>query len=325
MTKKEIPVSIIMITFEIDKIEPALKCIIKQDYSNKEIIIINDNPKLKIPSSILKLIKIHKIKLVNNPKNLGITKSLNKGIKATKTNIILNICGDYLIEDKEFINHTVRKLYSDKKIGVVNCIFIFPIEEWKNYNFLNKLFMFRHLLKPVYESHGSYKKEVFDKLGLFDSKNFTCGGEDGDFCAKMKKAGYKTGYIEDSLVHMHYNKDDSLLKILKKEYVYGKAHGARKRKDGVLLRIGLFDFEIRLLFIIGFIIGLFINPIISLFCFLPFFFAALIQSIKAYPQAKWLPGLILYPFVGIIILLIQTAGAIKEYISVKSDEQNKNI
>ena len=316
MTKKEIPVSIIIPTFEIDKTEPTLRHLLKQEYSNKEIIIINDNPKLKIPPSLLKIIKTHKIRLINNPKNIGIAGSLNKGIKAARTNTISIFCRDYFPENNQLIKHIVEKLYSDKKIGCVGFLVVLPMRIWQNFNFSTKLLTFRRRIKQKPPGDlANFKKEVFNKVGLFDSKNFKYGGEDGDMKSRIKKAGYRAEGIKDTVIHLHYEKNSNFLKVLKKEYIYGKAHGARKRKEGIFIRIGLFDFEIRLLFIMGFIIGLFINPIISLFCFLPFFFASLIQSIKAYSQKKWIPGLILYPFAGILIFLVQTAGAIKEYMT----------
>lgn len=314
MKKKEIPVSIVMLTFEINKTEAAIRNALEQDYPNKEIIVINDNPKLKIPEPILKLVKQKKIKLVNNVKNLGMAGSLNAGIKASKTNTILFTCHDYFFETDQWTRNIVKKLYSDKKLGTIGSVVRWPIEEWKNYPFLNKLFTFRHMLKPSRNLHSCYKREVFDKLGLFDSKNFKRGGEDGDYYSKVINAGYKTDCIDDVIVHKHYNKDDSLFKILKKEYEYGRSHGARKRKGGLFSNMGFFDFEIRILLILGFIIGLFIHPLVSFFYFLPFFFVALLKCIKSYAQTKWVLGLIIGPFAVIIILLVQTIGALKEYL-----------
>ena len=316
MMKKETPVSIIMPTFEIDETEPALRHLLKQKYSNKEIIVVNDNPKLKVPSKLLEFIKTNKIRLINNQENLGIAESLNVGIRAARTNILITICSDNFPRDKKWIRHIVKKFNSDEKIMAVGSSITWPIKEWHSYDFLTKLFTFNKILRTRSTSTESFRKELFDNIGLFDSKNFKSGGEDGDLHAKMRKAGYKTAQIKDKVIHAHYNQKGNILNILKKEYDYGKSHGARKRKEGILLRIGLFDFELRLLFIIGFIIGLFTYPIISLFCFLPFFFAALIKSIKAYPQTKWLPGLILSPFSTILVFLIQTVGATKEYLNL---------
>jgi len=315
---KEIPVSIIMPTFEIDETEPALRHLLKQKYSNKEIIVINDNPRLKIPPTLLELIKTNEIRLINNPENLGIAESLNVGIRAAKTNTILTICNDYFPESENLIKHIVEKLYSDEEIVVVGALLKWDIKSWHDYNFLTKLFTFNKMIEEDPIDTGNYKKDLLLKVGLFDSKNFKSGGEDIDLVSRIKKSGYKIVYSEEGIIHSHYNNKNSVLNILKKEYAYGKSHGICKRKDGILKRIGVFDFELRLLFIIGFIIGLFINPLISLFCFLPFFFAALIKCIRAYPQTKWLPGLILSPFAVILVFLIQTVGATKEYFKIKS-------
>lgn len=313
-----------MPTFDINKSEPALKNILKQDYHNFEIIVINDNPKSKPSLSMNRFIKSNKIRLINNSVNMGIARSLNVGIKAAKTNTISILCRDFFPENKQWLRHIVEKLYSNKKIGFVGSAIDNEKRVWQNYSFLIKLFAFKYMYKRGYGG-GNYKKEVFNKVGLFDTDTFVFAGEDGDMHIRVKEVGYKIEYIEDCIIHKHFEKDDTLSKILRKEYHYGLGHGARKKKYGILKRLSLFDFDIRILLIIGFILGLFIHPLISLLCFLPFFLAALVQSINSYIQTKWIPGLLLYPLVGIFIFLIQTFGATKEYLRVKKDKQNKNI
>lgn len=308
-----------MPTFEIDKSEEALRYIFKQDYPIKEIIVVNDNPKSKPSKSMLNFMKLNKIKLINNPKNLGIARSLNEGITASKADVIIVLCRDHFPEGNNWIRHIIEKLSSDKKIGAVVCPFVWPTNAWGKYSFLTKLFTFRHIAVPKYGG-VYYKKEVFDKIGLFNSQKYAFAGEDCDMLNRLKNAGYTFEHIEDRVMHVHYDKNSNFLGSLKKEYRYGGAHGTLKREYGLLKRIGLFDFEIRLLFIAGFFIGLFTNLWLSLFCVLPFFLAALTQAISAFGKTKWLPGLLLYPFVGIGILLIQTAGAIEGFVKGKQDK-----
>ncbi len=67
MREKEVSVSIIIPAFEIDKSEPILRDLLKQDYANKEIIIINDNPKSQPSKSTLKffVLYIYFIKIIS--------------------------------------------------------------------------------------------------------------------------------------------------------------------------------------------------------------------------------------------------------------------
>ncbi len=319
MTKKEVSVSIVMPTFEIHKSEEALRDIFKQNYPLNEVIVINDNPHSKPSASILKFIKEKKIKLINNPRNMGIAKSVNAGILASKSDVIVIVCRDHFAEDKNWIRHIVEKLSSDKKIGAVLCPYVWPVEAWRNYNFLTKLFTFRFISKPAYGGFN-YKKEVFNKIGLLDTKRYIFAGEDCDISIRMNNAGYHAEHIEDRVIHVHYDKNSKLSGVFQKEYRYGGAHGAIKRQYGLLTKMGMFSFEIRILFIMGFLIGLFTNRWLSLVCSLPFFFASSVQAIRAFRTTKWLPGLLLYPFAGIFVLLLQTLGAIEGFAKGKQDK-----
>jgi len=319
MLKKEISVAIIMPTFEIDKSEEALRHILKQDYPKMEIIVVNDNPNSKPSTSMLKFMKANKIKLINNPVNKGISESLNLGIKASKTQVISILCRDYFPENKNWLSNVIKKLYSDNKIGCVVSPIVWPVKAWQKYPFLIKLFTFRHISKPQYGG-GNYKKEVFDKVGFFNPKNYAFAGEDCDMHVRIKKQGYRLERVEDKIIHVHYDENSKLSSALKKEQRYGEAHGAIKREYGLLRRIGLFDFEIRILFLLGFLISFFIAPLISLFFLAPFFLASIMQAIYPFIRTKWLPGLLLYPFAGIFISMVQTIGAINGFIKGK---QNK--
>lgn len=66
-------------------LKKTLSSVFKQDYTNYEIIIINDNNTLENISFLKKLNENknkYKIKIIYNKKNLGAGFSRNKGIKA---------------------------------------------------------------------------------------------------------------------------------------------------------------------------------------------------------------------------------------------------
>ncbi|MEI6058825.1 MAG: glycosyltransferase, partial [archaeon] len=136
MVKKELSVSVIMPTFEINKSEDALRDIFKQNYPLNEVIVINDNPNSEIPRSMLKFMKDNKIKLIKNHVNMGAAKSINEGILASKSDVIIVVCRDHFMESNAWIRHIVEKLSSDKKIGLVSCPYVWPTNAWRSYNFL---------------------------------------------------------------------------------------------------------------------------------------------------------------------------------------------
>ena len=74
-------------------LKKALSSVYKQDYTNYEIIVINDNNTLENIKFLKKLNK-NKIKIIYNKKNLGAGLSRNKGIKAASGEYIAFLDSD---------------------------------------------------------------------------------------------------------------------------------------------------------------------------------------------------------------------------------------
>lgn len=309
---KEVLISIILPTCKVNQSKKAIVSLLNQEYSNKEILVINDNPSIRIDLDTLNFFKKNKIKLINNKINLGIAGSMNVGIKHSNSNILILTNDDYFPETNLWLNHVVEKLCSDRKIACVLSNTILVKEDWMRCNFLTKIFNFRYIALFI-PGGGNYKKDVLEKVGLFNSEEFKFAGEDCDMHLRIKKKGFKIAYIKDVVFHKHYDQQSNFLKIIKKEFGYGVGHGALKRKYGISNRIGLFDFEIRVLLIFGFVLNLFFNHLLSILFLIPFFLSTITQSIQAYSRTKWLPGLLIYPFTGMLIIFVQTIGAIKGY------------
>ena len=76
-------ISILMSTYnETPKeLNESINSILHQTYSNFEFLIINDNPNNSELEKTLKSFADSRIKIIHNEKNLGLVKSLNKGLK----------------------------------------------------------------------------------------------------------------------------------------------------------------------------------------------------------------------------------------------------
>lgn len=74
----------------------AIDSILKQSYKDFEFIIINDNPERKENEKLLEdyLRKDNRIVILNNEVNIGLTKSLNKGIKIARGEYIVRMDAD---------------------------------------------------------------------------------------------------------------------------------------------------------------------------------------------------------------------------------------
>ncbi len=84
-----IPISVVMSTHntEISMLQTAVESILSQTFREFEFIIIDDGSTDE-SVNYLNSLQDERIRLIRNPENLGLTKSLNIGLKAAKGNIL---------------------------------------------------------------------------------------------------------------------------------------------------------------------------------------------------------------------------------------------
>lgn len=219
-------------------IKRVIESILNQDYKKGkvEVIVLDDKSK---DDSIKILFKYKSnIKLIINKKNLGEVGSTNEGLKIAKYEIICIILCDYILDSKQWLNKMVDAINSSKDIGMVGTNVILPRNLWNKYKFWDRV-----VLSPVFdkESKGDikkgkpvmYKKEVFDKLGLYD-KSYKMGA-DTDMRLKILKAGYKIITPKTQLLHYHgYYGLTPYQQIFKKSLPLTEASGVIFRRYGFL-------------------------------------------------------------------------------------------
>ncbi|HNV01493.1 MAG TPA: glycosyltransferase family A protein [archaeon] len=96
MKKNRPKISIILPVYNDEKyIKESLDSILNQTFNDFELIIINDNSKDDTMKIIKNYTKIEsKIKIINNKKNIGVYRSINKGLKKAKGNYIARMDSD---------------------------------------------------------------------------------------------------------------------------------------------------------------------------------------------------------------------------------------
>ena len=96
MTVNKILVSVVMSVYNESRyLNLAIKSILKQSFSNFEFIIVDDYSSKTVKKILAKYKKKDKrIKIISNPKNLGLTKSLYKAIRHAKGKYVARIDSD---------------------------------------------------------------------------------------------------------------------------------------------------------------------------------------------------------------------------------------
>jgi len=219
-------------------IEKCIKSILSQEYNNKiEVIIIDDKSK---DNSINIVRKFKLIKLIQNKKNIGLSKSLNKAIKAAKYSLIAIIWCDCVLSNNKWLENINNALRSKKKVMVATSELVLPKEIWDNYKFWDKVVMSyayggKIKDKGKYFRPSLFKKEVFNKVGYYNEKDFRIAGEDTDLKQRIFKKGYKIINSKTKLLHLHgFYKSSIKSQLINKALPLSEAIGVNFRKHGYL-------------------------------------------------------------------------------------------
>ncbi len=203
-------VSIIIVNHNgLSWLKNSLRSAISQDFQTCEVILVDNNSK---DDSVL-FVKNHfpQVKIIVNHENSGFAEGNNIGIRESR--------GDYIFlvnNDTRFDSHVVSTLIKSFKsfpnAGILQPKILILGKEpptldgcgslFTNYTFLYHVGLFKRdspeFNQPtrVFCIKGAammVKREVFDKIGLFD-KSFWCYYEETDFCHRAWVAGYESIY-----------------------------------------------------------------------------------------------------------------------------------
>lgn len=190
------PVSVIVPAYNEEKtIAKTIKSILKSDYPDFEVIVIDDGSSdntLKIARKF----ENEKIKVFHKG-NGGKGTALNFGIKRARGKIIFTMDADTTVAPKSMKN--MVRFFKDKEIMSVSPAII--VDKPKNIlqrvqymEYLLGLFLRKAFasLKSIYITPGAfsaYRKSFFDKFGLYDVGNPT---EDLEMALRIQHKGYYT-------------------------------------------------------------------------------------------------------------------------------------
>lgn len=195
-----------------------------------EIIIVDNGSKDESPAMVRE--NFPKVKLIENKINFGFARAVNQGLEKAMGGYLLLLNSDTVIGE-EVIDKMVSFLKDNVSVGVVGCQLKSPDGEiqpsggylpdlarvffWMS--FIDDLPVLKKILKPYHVQDKNFysrqqeldwvtgaffatRREVFEKVGLFDEKMFMYV-EEVDWCARAKRAGYKI-IFNPSVSVIHY-------------------------------------------------------------------------------------------------------------------------
>lgn len=152
-------------------LKEAIDSILKQTFIDFEFIIVNDGS-TDNTRNIIQNYNDHRIKLLNNKSNLGISRAANIGIKAS--------CGIYIarqdaddISMPERLEKEVSFLDQNKNVGLVGTYYFVINENGKILNTIKCLTKSIELRVKLLEGnqfcHGTimFRRECIDKIGAY--------------------------------------------------------------------------------------------------------------------------------------------------------------
>lgn len=205
------------------------------DLERHRLLLVNDaSPDQRI-LPYLKSIGNPHVLVLNNEKNLGFSGSINHGIEVSRNRDVILLNSDTIVT-KNWVEKIIECAYSDVSIATVTplsnnatlCSVPNFLEEnrlpdgytLERYAELIESSSLREYPKiPVANGFCMYvKREVFDKIGVFDAETFGRGyGEENDFCYRAEQVGYHHAMCDDT--YIYHTGTTSFMSEEKRKYI----------------------------------------------------------------------------------------------------------
>lgn len=210
----------------------VLESLLSQEYEEGkiEILVIDDCSK----DNTRALMNKYSVSTILNQGNLGLANSLNKGISLSKHEIIVTLHADTIPTSARWLKELVNPL-KDPKITVTCSLQLPPQASQRSLTALEEMLWGK--LRPhnaLNDKADAYRRSILEEVGMFDGETFRTAGEDEDMALRLRMHKKIVKGTEAEVIHDHYFDCRSntcfLKKILRKEFSFGTASGALRRK-----------------------------------------------------------------------------------------------
>jgi cellulose synthase/poly-beta-1,6-N-acetylglucosamine synthase-like glycosyltransferase len=211
-------------------IRRTLRTVLKSNYNNFEVILIDDGSTDKTAS----IAKKFNIKIVNGKHN-GKSESLNLGMKFAKFDFIVSLDADTLV-DRNFLKEIINP-FSDETVGATNGMaFIKPSRIIEHFQAVE--FYFNNLIRDSFSkvfnngiwffgAAACFRKSLLKKLDGFSTKVLT---EDMDISLRIFEHGFKVITVENAHYHTRAANNLKELFVQRMRWFFGGLQCMTKHK-----------------------------------------------------------------------------------------------
>lgn len=310
---KKPTVSVIIPVYNVESIlREVLESLYIQTYPIQEIILIDNHSPDRSVAVAHAFIKMHHripIKIIQRKKTYGLSHSYNLGAALAQNKYIVTLHSDSMLPTKfelsrlmvPFIKNTVEYIAAMP-------IVVHRKQEWDAYNFWQKCLFASVVGTEQHNLNGkfdAYNREVFLRVGGYDTKNFDhyIGSEDADMNFRLASRG-KMAVTNARVVHLHGTDINySMQDLVKRRKFLAISYALQIRLHWREMGDGFIPFLVKpmlvVLTILSFVYPLFVLPLIIF----PFWY---MRTIFLDSVSRRDRNILLLPIVVICLVFLET-------------------
>ena len=214
---KQVEISVIIVTWNrVERVVKCIKSVLSSSYANYEIVVVDNGSTDNTYNYISK--KFPQINLIRSNKNLLASGGRNLGAANAKGKYLLFIDDDNII-DKKMIEELIGNIKAIPRAGLIGPKMYYLTSKktiWYAGADINKLTSKTSYFGIYEKDKGQYskvkqvghipnafmiKRDIFNKIGKFDIKNFLMHYEEADLAERVRQRGYKVLLIPKAITY----------------------------------------------------------------------------------------------------------------------------